>query len=359
MWTAKQVKSPGSIFTFHTATPMDPGSGTEETFEGPFVIEPAPIATLGPVPPPGINMAGTGVLTPDPVSQLWYNGGQSDSDGTDLGPVTVRLNITYSYPSIVLDHSIFIKDVVCEAGTLHGRFNTSYPFYFTQDSWQTDEDVILITSAASCGNEADHNAFFLTHTISFQESSFSFEALGQLVELRDIFADLNVDFGNITVSNPPPEEDTCGSPSADTLHGLPAVPCGTNFDKALDDKLGYYSEGGLDAQAVFDLAASTEDDSQTQARDLGSFLWSMGKNIVSGAKAVGNAIVGVAKTVGNAIVGAANFVINTAKAVAAVAVALAVNAIKFVAFVVTGEYSNSLTLPVSLGPTSTMLADSP
>ena len=69
-------------------------------------------------------------LAPDPFFRLWYNGARSDSDGTDLGPLTVRLNITYSYPSIVLDHSIVIKNIVCEAGTLHGRFNTSYFFYF-------------------------------------------------------------------------------------------------------------------------------------------------------------------------------------------------------------------------------------
>jgi hypothetical protein len=229
---------------------MDPGSGTEENFEGPIELEPAPIATLGPVPPPGVNMAGTGVLTPDPVSELWYNGTQTESDGSDLGPVTVRLNITYSYPSLVLDHSIYIKDVVCEAGALHGRFNTSYPFYFAQDSWETDEDVILITSAATCGNEAAQNAFFLAHTISFEESSLSFEALGQLVELKDVFADLTVDFGNITVTGSPEDEgpNACGSPSGDTLRGLPAVACGTDFDKSLDDKLGYYSAGGRDAQ---------------------------------------------------------------------------------------------------------------
>ncbi len=64
------------------------------------------------------------------VFRLWYNGARSDSDGTDLGPVTLRLNITYSCPSIVLDHSIVINDIVCEAGTLHGRFNTSCSFYF-------------------------------------------------------------------------------------------------------------------------------------------------------------------------------------------------------------------------------------
>ena len=104
--------------------------------------------------------------------------------------------------------------------------------------WQTDEDVILGTSAASCGNEADQSAFFLAYTISFQQPSFSFETLGQLIELKNIFADLNIDFGNITISAPPPEEDMCGLPlSADPLHSLPTVPCGTNFDEAIDDKL--------------------------------------------------------------------------------------------------------------------------
>lgn len=247
VWTAKQLKSPGSVFSFPVVKTMDPGSGTEENFES-FEFEPAPIATLGPVPPPGVNMAGTGVLTPEPVAELWYNGTQNDSDGSETGAVTVRLNITYSYPSVVLDHSIYIRDVVCEAGTLHGRFNSSYPFFYAQDTWQTDEDVLLITSAPTCGDDVAQNAFFLAHTVSFTESSLSFEALGQIVELKDVFADMNIDFGNVTVSTPAQEEETCGSPSADTLRGLPAVACGTNFDKALDDKLGYYSAGGLDAQ---------------------------------------------------------------------------------------------------------------
>ncbi|KAK4124723.1 hypothetical protein N657DRAFT_670636 [Parathielavia appendiculata] len=366
VWTAKQLQSPGSVFSFPTVTPMDPGSGTEENFEGPFEFEPAPIATLGPVPPPGVNMAGTGVLTPDPVSELWYNGTQSESDGSDLGPVTVRLNITYNYASIVLDHSIYIRDVVCSAGTLHGRFNSSYPFFFAQDTWQTDEDVLLITSAPSCGDDAAQNAFFLAHTISFQESSFSFEALGQIVELKDVFADLNIDFGNITVSTPADEEQqTCGSPSADTLRGLPAVPCGTNFDNALDDKLGYYSDGGRDAQAVLSLAAPTQDDSQIQRRG-----WGWLKSIVSAVKTVAavvtkavQVVVNVVKTVATAVVNvvkaAATFVVNTAVAVAKVAVSLAVNAVKLVAFAVTGQYENSLTLPVNLGPPSSVQVESP
>jgi hypothetical protein len=64
-----------------------------------------------------------------------------------------------------------------------------------------------------------------------------------------MFADLTIDFGNITVNHAPgTEEAPCGSPSTDTLLSLPAMSCGTNFDKTLDDKLGYYSAGSIDVQ---------------------------------------------------------------------------------------------------------------
>jgi hypothetical protein len=366
VWTAKQLRAPGSVFTFPTVTPMDPGSGTEtDDFSEPIELEAAPIATLGPVPPPGVNMAGTGVLTPDPVSELWYNGTQSDSDGSDLGPVTVRLNITYAYPSIVLDHSIFIKDVVCEAGTLHGRFNTSYPYYFSEANWPTDDDVLLITSADSCGDDAAQNAFFLAHTISFTEDSLSFEALGQIVQLSDVFADLTVDFGNITVADAPQDEqqDVCGTPSADTLHGLPAVPCGTNFDQVLDDKLGYYSSAGGDAEAVLALAtpaSAAEVEVSIQKRGWFSNLFkAVAKAVVTVVKVVAQVVVAVAQTVVAVVKKAVDFVVNTAVAVAKVTVALAVNAVKLVAFAVTGQYSNSLTLPLALGPPATVEVDSP
>ena len=249
VWTAKQTRSPKVVFAFPTATPMDIGSGTEEDyFEEPIELPAAPIATLGPVPPPGVNMAGTGVLTPEPEATLWYHGEQTDSDGTELGPTTVKVSVSYNYPSIVLEHSVFIRDIVCEAGSLHGRYNTSFPYYFAQSTWPVDEDFLLITSSESCAPESGGTAFFLAHTVTFDDASLSFEAYGQPVKLADIFAELDIDFGNITIPQNVEEDDSCGTPSSGALKGLPAVACGTNFDKSLDDALGYYSEGGLDEQ---------------------------------------------------------------------------------------------------------------
>ncbi|KAL2128665.1 hypothetical protein VTI74DRAFT_8854 [Chaetomium olivicolor] len=353
--------APGSVYAFPTVTAMDPGSGTETDMDGPVTLEAAPIATLGPVAPPGVNMAGTGVLTPDPVAELWYNGTQSDSDGSDLGAVTVRLNVTYNHPTIVLDHSIFIADVVCDVGSLHGRFNTSFPFYYAQDTWQTNEDVLLITSAATCGADAAQNAFFLAHTISFTEASFSFEALGQVVELKDVFADMTIDFGNITTGGTQPDtsDNACGSPSADTLHGLPAVACGADFDKTLDDKLGYYSSSNGDVQAVLDLAAPTDGAAMRRRWSLKSIFHAVAKVVTTVVHVVAAVVTPVVRAVVHAVVEVAKVAVAVAVAVTKVTVAAAINSVKLMAFAVTGQYSNSLTLPVNIGPPSAVQVDSP
>lgn len=52
-------------------------------------------------------------------------------------------------------------------------------------------------------------------------------------------------------------------------------------------------------------------------------------------------------------------VVSVAKKVVAISIAIAVNAVKLVAFIVTGNYSNKLTLPFSLGPSSLMKTESP
>lgn len=254
VWTAKQLKTASQVGLWPTVGNSDPGEGEEIfDFSEPIELPGAPVAQLGPVAPPGINMAGTGVLTPEPATQLWFNGTQTGAEGEDLGAVTVRLNITYKYPSIVLDHSIFIKDVVCEAGgALNGRFNSSAPYFFAKDTWVVDNsDVLLITSVPSCISGDTTTAFFLTHTVSFDDATFAFEALGQAVELADVFDDLDVDFGNITVDESAGDDafnTACGSPSSDTIQGLPAVPCGFDFDEALDKRRGYYSDNGADVQ---------------------------------------------------------------------------------------------------------------
>ncbi|KAL2136947.1 hypothetical protein VTI74DRAFT_11129 [Chaetomium olivicolor] len=377
VWTAKQLKTASQVGLWPTVGNSDPGEGEEIfDFNEPIELPGAPVAQLGPVPPPGINMAGTGVLTPESATQLWFNGSQTGADGEDLGAVTVRLNITYKYPSIVLDHSIFIKDVVCEAaGALHGRFNSSAPYLFAKDTWVVDDgDVLLITSVPSCISDETTTAFFLTHTVSFDDATLAFEALGQVVELKDVFDDMDVDFGNITVDESAGDDafnTTCGSPSSDTIQVLPAVPCGFNFDEALDNRRGYYSDNGADLATVISLITPEAPQNTIQRRWFDSLInkvVDVGKKIVAPivqpavqiAKAAVPIVMPVLK---NVVAPFASFATAALKTTASIGLAFAKNAINNVLsigkFIVTGEYFNTLSLPLNAAAPAFVLVDSP
>jgi hypothetical protein len=183
---------------FPTFVTPDLGDSIEEEFfNEKIVLEPKPVATLAPAPPPGVDMGGLGVLTPDPVAKLWFNGG--DDPVQDEGAVTVRVSLTYEYPSIILDNSMYIKDIGCSDSALTGRFDvseTSTPYYYAVTSWPLDSKVILITATSGC-SEDGHNVFYLAESVVFDESTKTFSALGKKVQLADIFQNMDVDFGKV------------------------------------------------------------------------------------------------------------------------------------------------------------------
>jgi hypothetical protein len=111
---------------------------------------------------------------------------------------------------------------------------------------------------------------------------------------------------------------------------------------------------------VLDLAAPVEDNDNIQARGWFSpLVKAVVKVVTVVVKVVAKVKTVVAKAVVAVVEKAVMFVVNTAVAVAKVTVALAINAIKLVAFAVTGKYENSLTLPMNLGPPSSVEVDSP
>jgi hypothetical protein len=206
-------------------------------------------------------MGGTDVLTPAQDNQHFYNASQTDAtNGTAVGGVTIQLNVTYNHPSVALDHSIYIIDVACENGTLlRAVFNSTGAYAYAESSWPalvaSGDSLVLITSAPTCGADADQNAFFLAKTLNFDDTTLSFVAHGKEEALNDLLQVMQVGVGGGAIHLPASSNDTassqgdgsnstqpaCGSPSADTLDGLPAVPCGPDFDSALDNRLGYYS----------------------------------------------------------------------------------------------------------------------
>lgn len=375
VWGAVVKKAATDLYAFPTVAdkPLDAGA-TESMMASIMTLESPPLATLGPVAPPGINMGGLKVLTPDPQAQLWYNGADEDMENEDSGAVTVRLTIDYKYPSIVLDHSIYIKDVSCAGGVLTGSFSEQTPFLHAAQEWPSQAPILLITSAQSCGNGAQ-NSFWLASSVTFDVGASTFSAPGEITELADIYEELTADFGKIEYDEDADDgttgsddADSCGSPSSSTLDDLPAVACGANFDKALDEALGYYSASRDGEQMV--LAAAGVDTSESGTvieRGLSTHVlhkrWSLWGAIKSVAKAVVKAVVTVVKVVAAVVVQvvqkAVEVVVTVVKAVVAVSIAVATQVAKLAVFIATGNYSNSLTLPVNLGPPASVQQKSP
>lgn len=238
MWNAKVLKPAKDIFAFPTATPQPLGHGTEVEMGGAYTFPAPPVATLGPQTPPGLDVAGLQVLAPDEVASLWYAG----THGADeAGSTTVQLTITYRHPSVVLEHSSHIKDVSCTTSVLSGRFDASESFIFATAQWAPNDPTIFITHATGC-NDAGQNVYFLAQSITFDTDAKTFSATGAIVEIEDVFTEMEADFGHVSASDDDaPATPSCGQPGQAVLNGLPAIGCGEDFDLNLDDKIGYYS----------------------------------------------------------------------------------------------------------------------
>ncbi len=109
---------------------------------------------------------------------------------------------------------------------------------------------------------------------------------------------------------------------------------------------------------MLDLAAPT--DSTVQRRGFFKSLFKAVAKVVKTVAKVAVAVVApIVKPLVKAVVAVAKVAVKAVVAVAKVTVALAINSIKMIGFVVTGKYSNSLTLPVTIGPPPAVLVDSP
>jgi hypothetical protein len=153
----------------------------------------------------------------------------------------------------MLDYSAYILSVSCSNASLIATFNQTDAFMYAESMWPTNPETLFITAAASCGQNGQ-NAFFLASSLTFsQVSGMTCTATGAYAQLKDVMSDMDMDWGDISVSssNSTNTTTTCGSPSSSVINGLPAAACGSSFDQTLDDALGYYSGDSADAQTVF------------------------------------------------------------------------------------------------------------
>ncbi|KAL7809403.1 hypothetical protein V8C44DRAFT_334402 [Trichoderma aethiopicum] len=350
---------------------------------GPLTLPAQPTVTLRPLAPPNVDVSGTDVIQPKEVSQLWFGNTAPPSDASDaVNAPTVRVNMTFQYPSVILDNSANILNIQCSGSSLSASFNGAVAYNAAKQSWaaaEGDSDkLIIITADPGCSSDG-HYVYFVASSISFNDGAKSVSCSGSTETVSDIAQAVGVDFGVIETSTPTleanPELATaygCTVPDTSEVRGLPAIYCGPDFDLRLNNKLGYYSVEDADLDATFAAVIPGVDASDIESRGLDRRCWpSWACKAVAWvdntAKKAYNAVADGAKSIGNDLASMATGLANDAvknltnlgNTVLGMAKNFAQGILAAAIFIVTGDYNRSFDFPISIAPPKSALDDSP
>ncbi|KEQ62137.1 uncharacterized protein M437DRAFT_75808 [Aureobasidium melanogenum CBS 110374] len=296
-------------------------------------LPPAPTATLAALIPPGLDLNNVENLTPDPQANLYFGGAQSANNATST---VAKVGVGFQHPSVVLDHTNYIKSVHCDNSSITIVFNDATAFQHSETEWQTDGHVILVTSEDTCGANGT-STMFLTASFTFDTTNLIAVGQGQQAHLADVFDTLDLDFGTVTTSN------TTYVPNCGTMNGtngtFPSAACGNSFDATLDQELGYYSGADADADSV--LAAIAPSNQATLNRRWPKFISKAVSKVTSVAKAIAAPVAKAAeKVLPASVTKAVTSLASTVKSVASSALSL----------IPAVTLSKSLDVPLNLGP---------
>ena len=280
------------------------------------------------MPPPGLDLNNVENLTPAPQADLYFGGAHSDDNATST---VAKVGLGFQHPSVVLDHTNYIKSVHCDSSSITIVFNELSAFQHSESEWQMDGHVILVTSEDSCGANVT-STMFLTESFTFDTTNLIAVGKGQEAHLADIYDTLDLDFGVVTTSN------TSYTPNCGTMNGtdgtFPSAACGTSFDSTLDQELGYYTG---DDDSIIAIVAPT---SQTTLNKRWSLKGAISK-VTSVAKAIAAPVAKAAAAVVPASIQKAASSLGSTLKSAVSAVASLVPAVTL---------SKSLDVPLNLGP---------
>ncbi|KAK9415724.1 putative PA14 domain-containing protein [Seiridium unicorne] len=149
------------------------------------------------------------------------------------------------------------------------------------------------------------------------------------------------------------------SPPASVICGLPAAPCGNDFDSALDATLGYYNADETDIDSVMaQIAPGTQTTLSIEASSLSSRRLAVRSRLLSNLlqRLFVTAVVKVAAKV---TVAAVNFVAKAATAIAKTVVTIPKTYYNLAKFLFTGDYDQSFNLHMNMAPPDALMVKSP
>jgi hypothetical protein len=206
--------------------------------------------------------------------------------------LVVHLNVSFPAPTVILDHSMFIANVVLNGSTATVTFTTLTALQYAYQHWNPYPELLLVTDAVSSDPQRD---YLLVTSPTWSDATLSVSFTAELQHPSDTFHEFTVNWGGVGnqgksennnnghsgngppenghPGNGPPENGhpgngppgnngpsrtsqsstspttrsstattiptACSKPAAPVIGGLPAAPCGYYFDKTLDQNIGY------------------------------------------------------------------------------------------------------------------------
>lgn len=162
--------------------------------------------------------------------------------------------MTLNHLAVVLDHSSHIETYSCTSDHVLVTFTSRHAFDYASEHWSAvASKLALVTYADGChGDTTEQRTFWKVDALGLMNDSLTISAtVERELPFEEALQEVELSWGSYSPESSPATNvfarqttnntQSCGAAPASTVDGLPAAACGDpNFDKILDDALGYY-----------------------------------------------------------------------------------------------------------------------
>ncbi|THV71058.1 hypothetical protein D6D28_04706 [Aureobasidium pullulans] len=235
-----------------------PITGAQGNFDWPETADaPVPTVTLSPAVHWDVVVGPQNLIPANQPAPLYYNDGGPRADPS-VAHSFGTLDINYKIPAVNLDHTDCATSISYDSGVLSVKFADAACFAQAQGSWSSNQQLIFITYSNICQNFANGQfCYYVSSSLVFSIAGLTVIPEPQ-VSINGDNPTSTLSGGSTTSATPSSTNAACNA--VDAKYGLPIGPLDVNFDRYLDDCLGYYDD--LDStpfDSYVDKISGTED----------------------------------------------------------------------------------------------------
>lgn len=133
-----------------------------------------------------------------------------------------HLQVNFTFPSVILEHSSLIIDVTCQSGALSVAFSSEQASQSAIGYWTSNPPVQLVTHSAGCGDLATGGrAYYLAESVRLVGSTIIVS--GHQVGIEEAIVDVDLVWGK----NSPSQQGSNGGTSASSSSPAKGSAAGT------------------------------------------------------------------------------------------------------------------------------------